>query len=350
MAVIKVLVIDDSITMRALFTNALERSKEILVVGAAEGADEARAMIDELRPDVLTLDVEMPGMNGIDFLAELMETRPIRVVMLSTLTQKGADVSLRAIELGAVDCFPKPQRATPDEFEKISSKLCKTVLSAAKTNLAARRLATPGAPVVVPSVPGDYVWQGELIAVAGGMGSIEAAADMLAAFPANCPPTVVSLAIDEGLGVPFASRLSQVSAAKIKLAADGEPLEQGHIYIALDPAFHVVVDRWPGGTIRLVDRDPVAGVRPSADLLFGTVAKTAGAKAIGVVLSGDGSDGAAGIAAIKAAGGTCLVQDPATALVPGMVEAAIARGVSAMAAPAQLAAQACPIRSTSLAA
>ena len=347
MAVTKVLVVDDSITMRALFSNALERSKDIVVVGAADGADEARAMIAELRPDVLTLDVEMPGMNGIDFLAELMETRPIPVVMLSTLTQKGADISLRAIELGAVDCFPKPQRATPDEFEKISAKLCKTVITAAKTNLAARKLPAAMAPA---AAPGDYEWQGEIVVVAGGMGGIEAASDMLTAFPANCPPTVVSLAIDEGLGVPFASRLSRSSAAKVKLAADGDLLEQGVVYVAIDPRFHVVVDRWPGGRLRLVDRDPVNGVRPSADLLFGSVAKTGAAKSIGVILSGDGSDGAAGIAAIKAAGGTCLVQDPATALVPSMAHAAIARGVTAMAAPGQLAAQACPTRSACVAA
>ena len=112
----KVLIVDDSMTMRALFTNALERSKDLVVVGAANGADEARDMIAELRPDVLTLDVEMPGMTGIEFLEELMTSRPVPVVMLSTLTQKGADVSLRAIELGAVHCFPKPARATPDEF------------------------------------------------------------------------------------------------------------------------------------------------------------------------------------------------------------------------------------------
>lgn len=347
MAATKVLVVDDSITMRALFTSALERSRDIVVVGAADGADEARALIAELRPDVLTLDVEMPGMNGLDFLAELMETRPIPVVMLSTLTQKGADVSLRAIELGAVDCFPKPQRATPDEFDKISGKLCKTVLTAAKTNLAARKLPS-GTKHVVAS--GDFVWKGELCVVAGGMGSIEAAFDMLSAFPANAPPTIVSLAIDEGLGIPFASRLSQQAAAKVKLAADGDQLEQGVIYIAVDPRFHAVVDRWPHGRIRLVDRDAVNGVRPCADLLIGSAAKTAAASTVAVILSGGGNDGAAGIAAVKAAGGTCLVQDPATALVPEMISAAIARGVTAMAAPAQLAAQACPILSPSLAA
>lgn len=347
MAATKVLVVDDSITMRALFTNALERSKDLIVVGAADGADEARAMIEQLRPNVLTLDIEMPGMNGLDFLAELMGTRPIPVVMLSTLTQKGADVSLRAIELGAVDCFSKPQRATPDEFEKISGKLCKVVLTAAKANLAARRLPVASEPVAAPD---GYVWNGEIIAVAGGTGAIEAASEMLSAFPANCPPTVVSLAIEEGLGVPFASRLSKTAAAKLKLAADGDLLEQGTIYVAVDPRFHAVVDRWPSGRLRLVDRDQVNGVRPSADLLFGSIAKTGAAKAIGIILSGDGNDGAVGIAAIKGAGGICLVQDPATALVPHMAEAAIARGVTAMAAPMQLAAQACPARSASLAA
>jgi len=349
---IKVLVVDDSITMRALFTNALERSRDLVVVGAAEDADEARQMIEDLRPDVLTLDIEMPGMNGIDFLTELMETRPMPVVMLSTLTQKGADISLRAIEIGAVDCFPKPARATPDEFEKISSKLCKTVLTAAKTNLAARRPAAAVATgaTQAATVEGGYVWQGEIVAIAGGMGAIEAATEMLAAFPANCPPTVVALAIDEGLGVPFASKLSRAGTAKVKLAADGETLEAGTIYVAVDPRYHVMVDRWPGGKLRLVERDPVAGVRPSADLLFAAVAKTAAAKGIGVVLSGGGSDGAAGIAAIKAAGGICLAQDPATALVGDMIEAAMARGVSALAAPAQLAAQACPIGSVVLAA
>lgn len=347
MAATKVLIVDDSITMRALFTSALERSRDIVVVGAADGADEARELIAELRPNVITLDVEMPGMNGIDFLAELMETNPIPVVMLSTLTQKGADVSLRAIELGAVDCFPKPARATPDEFDKISGKLCKTVLTAAKTNLAARKTpAARAAPVAV----GDYVWRDEIVVVAGGMGSIEAATEMLTAFPANCPPTIVSLAIDEGLGVPFASRVSKAAGAKVKMATDGEALEQGVLYIAVDPAFHVAVDRWPGGRLRFVNRDPVNGVRPSADLLFASVAKTAAAKAIGVVLSGGGGDGAAGVAAIKAGGGTCMVQDPATALVPAMIEAAIARGVTAMAAPGQLAAQVCPSGSVSIAA
>lgn len=333
MAATKVLVVDDSITMRALFTNALERSKDLVVVGAANGADEARDMIAELRPDVLTLDVEMPGKNGLEFLEELMDARPMPVVMLSTLTQKGADVSLKAIELGAVDCFPKPQKATPDEFDKISGKLCKTVLTAAKTNLAARK--APGAATPAKAAEG-YVHDGRIVAIAGGMGGMEAAQEMLAGYPANCPPTILLLAIDEGLAVPFASRLAQSIAPKVKLATDGEPLVEGTIYVAADPARHVVIDRWPGGTIRLVDRDPVNGCRPSADVLFAALARTAAAKTHGVMLSGGGVDGAAGMGAIKGAGGAVLAQSPETALVAEAIEAARAKGVSTMAAAGDL--------------
>lgn len=332
---IKVLVVDDSITMRALFTSALETSKELVVVGAANGADEARDMISELHPDVLTLDVEMPGKNGLEFLEELMSTRPIPVVMLSTLTQKGADVSLRAIEIGAVDCFPKPARATPDEFAKIASKLCKIVLTAAKTNLAARQVAKPNA---APAAPGSYADDGRIIAITGGMGAMEAASELLGALPANCPPTLVVLSMDEGLAVPFASRLSRSIAAKVKLPADGEKLEPGTVYIAADPACHVVLDRWPGGTIRLVARDPVNGARPSADLLFGSLAKTAAAHARGIILSGAGNDGAAGLAAVGAAGGQIFGQSPESALLAETIVAAQQRGLSIVAAPGALAA------------
>lgn len=337
MAATRVLVVDDSITMRALFTSALEKSRDLVVVGAANGADEARDMIRELHPDVLTLDVEMPGKNGLEFLAELMDTKPIPVVMLSTLTQKGADVSLKAIELGAVDCFPKPQRATPDEFEKISGKLCKTVLTAAKTNLAARKQAT--AAPAKPATPDSYQPDGRIVAISGGMGGMESAQELLAHYPANCPPTILLLAIDEGLAVPFASRLSQSIAPKVKMATNGEKLETGVVYIAADPNTHVVIDRWPSGMIRLVARDPVNGCRPSADVLFAALSKTAGGAAHGAILSGGGQDGVAGLVAVKAAGGHAFGQSPETALVDEAIVAAQQKGIDTSAAPAGLTAQ-----------
>lgn len=335
MTATKVLVIDDSITMRALFTNALERNKGLVVVGSANGADEAREMIAELKPDVLTLDVEMPGKNGLEFLEEIMETKPMPVVMLSTLTQKGSDVTIRALELGAVDCLPKPARATPDEFEKISGKLGKVVMTAAKTNLAARKAgpAVPAAPVS----DGSYAWDGSVVVISGGMGGIDAATDMLSTFPANCPPTILLLAVDEGFGVPLASKLSRTIAPKVKLAGDGEELQPGHVYVAVDPNHHVVVDKWPNGRIRLIAREAVNGCRPSADLLLASVAKTAGVLATGVLLSGGGADGAAGLATLRAAQGMCLAQDPETALVRERIDIATQKGaIASFSAPEAL--------------
>lgn len=169
---------------------------------------------------------------------------------------------------------------------------------------------------------------------------MEAAQEMLAGYPANCPPTILLLAFDEGLAVPFASRLNQAIAPTVKLAADGEPLAEGTVYLAADPTRHVVVDRWPGGAIRLVERDAVNGCRPSADVLFGALARTGAAKAAGVILSGGGVDGAAGLAAMRAAGGLALVQSQETALVDQTIKAAVDKGVTASLAPGELAAAA----------
>lgn len=329
MPAVKVLVVDDSLTMRALFTSALERNKDIVVVGAACDADEARELIEELKPNVVTLDVEMPGMNGIDFLAEIMDTKPMPVIMLSTLTHKGGEVTLRALEIGAVDCFPKPARATPDEFEKISGKLCKLVLTAAKTKVTGKKAETKPALAIR-----DYRYDGAVVGIAAGMGGPDAAIEMLSRYPANCPPTILVQPLDEGLVVPFGAKLASAVAPEVKVATDGMALLEGHIYLVGAATHHVVVDRWPGGVIRLIDRDPVNGARPSADMLFATLAKVAGIRAGGVMLSGAGTDGAAGLAAIATAGGRVIVQDPATALIAEGIEGARARipGVKVLAA------------------
>ena len=333
MAAVKVLVVDDSITMRALFSNALERSDDLVVVGAAANADEAREMIASLRPDVVTLDIEMPGMNGIDFLQEIMTTRPMPVVMLSTLTQKGAEVTLKALELGAVDCFPKPTKATPDEFAKISGKLCKLVATAAKSKVkkydaeaaAAKAAAAERAAETLSAAPA-YRWNGGIVAISASMGGGPAVTELLSAWPANCPPTIVLQQLEEGLAVPFASRLNQAIAPEVKLAEDGIALQPGHVYVLAHPDKHGLVDRWPGGAIRLVARDPVNGMRPSADLLLTTVAKAARDKAVGVILSGSGTDGAAGLGAIRQLGGLTLCQDKDSAMVFEASAAAIAKG------------------------
>jgi len=323
MSAAKVLVVDDSITMRALFTSALERSKDLIVVGAASSAAMAFQMIRDLKPDVVTLDVEMPGKNGIEFLRELMASNPMPVVMLSTLTQKGAGVTLEAIEIGAVDCFPKPQKATPEEFENISAKLCALVATAAKTNVLNRRKAHPVPIKVAP----DYQWDGSVIVAAAGMGGVEALGQLLAGFPSNCPPTIIVMPMEEGLAAPFIAKLDATIAPAVRRAVNMTLIEPGYVYIASDPSRHVAIDRWPEGRIRTVDREPVNGQRPSADLFFSTVTKTVGARANCVILSGGGQDGAAGMAMLRQVGAHTFCQTADTALIHEMAAAAVDRGV-----------------------
>ncbi|OYY71321.1 MAG: chemotaxis response regulator protein-glutamate methylesterase [Sphingomonadales bacterium 17-56-6] len=315
----KVLVIDDSITMRALFSEVLEQTKDIIVVGTANGAEQAREMIKSERPNVLTLDVEMPGMNGLDFLAEVMENRPMPVVMLSTLTQKGAETSMKAFELGAVDCFPKPQNSNPAEFAKISAKLGKLVLAAANGKVTAPSKSNRR------KFDGTYHWDGKLVALSASTGGIEAILEILRTFPANCPPTIALLRIDPGFIAPLVTRLKGEIEADVKQAQDGMKLAQGCVYIAADPLAHVVVDKWPEGCLRFLDKEPVQGFKPSANLLFASMAKT-GADTVGAVLTGMGSDGAAGLKALRNAGGATMAQDEATAMVYEAPAAAVAAG------------------------
>lgn len=331
MAAIKVLVVDDSITMRALFSSALEQSRDLVVVGAAADAAEAREMIADLRPDVVTLDIEMPGMNGIDFLQEIMSTKPMPVVMLSTLTQKGAEVTLRALEIGAVECFPKPTKTTPDEFNKISGKLCKLVAAAAKSQVrmyipGEEKAAAPAAVAAAKTNAPPYRWNGSIVGLTASTGGGVAVTELLAHWPANCPPTIALIQMEDGLAVPFAARLNGQIAPEVKMAEDGMNLQPGHVYLLAHPDRHGLLDRWPSGSIRLVARDPVNGMRPSADLLLTTLAKAARDKAVGVILSGMGNDGAAGMAAVKQMGGLALCQDKDSALVFEASEAAIAKG------------------------
>lgn len=317
----RVLVVDDSVTMRALFSGVLERSRDIAVVGMAASADEAREMIPKVRPNVLTLDVEMPGTNGLEFLEELMESRPIPVVMLSTLTQKGAATSLRAYELGAVECFPKPMHATPAEFDKIADKLGKLVIAASKSNVAKRSdvaKGTPGTPA------GSFNWNGLPVGISVSTGGVEAVGSLLAGLPVNCPPVVVVMPIEPEMVAALANKLSGNIAATIVMAADGMPVEPGKVYFACEPTHHVVIDKWPGGCLRLIDRDPVKGARPSANLLFASMAKSGGG--VGVIMSGMGDDGAQGLKLLRDAGGRTLAQDEASSVVYEAPGAAVGLG------------------------
>ncbi|MFM5931397.1 MAG: chemotaxis protein CheB [Novosphingobium sp.] len=315
----RVLVVDDSAAMRALFSDILEQQRDVRVVGTAASADEARGAIAELKPNVLTLDVEMPGMSGIDFLAEIMSTKPMPVVMLSGLTQSGTEVSLKAYELGAVECFPKPLKATPDQFAKTVGKLGKIVLAAANSNLRAK----PRAQAARAAEPVQFTWNGHVVALSASMGGIDALSILLAHWPANCPPTVVCLQAEAALVETFVARLDSELKCHVRTVKDGAQLTQGTVHVTADPGKHVVFEPGTPPRLRLMERDPIDGARPCANLLYGTLAR-AGVPAAAAVLSGLGEDGAKGLKLMRDAGCDTFAQDRASATVSEAPAAAIA--------------------------
>ncbi|WDF73246.1 chemotaxis protein CheB [Novosphingobium sp. KACC 22771] len=315
----RVLVVDDSAAMRALFSDVLEQQRNVTVIGTAANADEARDQIAQLKPNVVTLDVEMPGMSGIEFLEEIMSTNPLPVVMLSSLTQSGTETSLKAYALGAVECFPKPLKATPEQFAKTVGKLGKIVLAAANSNVKAQKTSHREA----RHSEVQFTWNGHYLAMATSMGGIDALTQMLVDFPAECPPTVIVLQSEPALVDTFIARMAGELKCKIAMAKDGATLTPGMIHIAADPEKHVVFEPGTPPRLRMVQRDPVDGARPSATLLFGTMAR-AGVPAVGAILTGMGGDGAKGLRLLRDAGSRTFVEDPATATVGETPAAAVA--------------------------
>lgn len=319
----RVLVVDDSAAMRALFCDILEQTRNVTVVGTAASADAAREQIAQLKPNVVTLDVEMPGMSGIEFLEEVMSTSPLPVVMLSGLTQSGTETSLKAYELGAVECFPKPLKATPEQFNKIVSKLGKIVLAAANSNVRDK----PRHRAAAAASEAQFAWNGHIVAMSTSMGGIDALSDVLAHWPANCPPTVITLNAEPALVDTFIARLDGELKCSVRAAKDGGQLAQGIVHVAADPERHVVVEPGQPPRVRLVERDPVDGMRPSATLLYGTIAR-AGMPAVGAVLTGMGEDGAKGLKLMRDAGCATFAQDRASATVAEAPAAALALGAA----------------------
>lgn len=315
----RVLVVDDSAAMRALFSDVLEQQRNVTVIGTAANADEARSQIAHLKPNVVTLDVEMPGMSGIEFLAEIMATNPLPVVMLSSLTQTGTETSLKAYSLGAVECFPKPLKATPEQFAKTVGKLGKIVLAAANSNVKVPRSTNRE----IRQTEAQFTWNGHYLAMATSMGGIDALSQMLVDFPAECPPTVIVLQSEPAVVDTFINRMAGELKCKIALAKDGATLTPGTIHLAADPEKHVVFEPGSPPRLRMVQRDPVDGARPSATLLFGTMAR-AGLPSVGAILTGMGGDGVKGLRLLRDAGSRTFVEDPATATLGETPAAAVA--------------------------
>jgi two-component system chemotaxis response regulator CheB len=314
---VRVLVVDDSLTMRNLISAALRQDPEIEVVGSAADPIEARAAIKALNPDVLTLDVEMPNMNGLEFLEKIMRLRPMPVVMVSTLTAAGTDVTLAALEIGAVDAVPKPATATPEAFHDLIGK----VKTAARSRVRARSDAPPR-----EAAPQNYSPDPRhVLAIGSSTGGVEALLTVLGGFPANCPATVVTQHMPANFTASFAARLDRVCAPTVTEAVEGAPLEPGHIYIAPGGVAHL--ETTPGLTPRchLSVGDPVNGHRPSVDVMFDSVARLK-RPMTGVILTGMGKDGARGLLTMREAGARTLGQDEATSVVYGMPKAAFELG------------------------
>jgi two-component system chemotaxis response regulator CheB len=322
MADVRVLVVDDSTTMRALFCGMFDNAKGIQVLDHAASAAEAREVMMRVKPDVVTLDIEMPGMNGLEFLEEIMRERPVPVIMLSTLTQKGADASIKAMELGAFDCFPKPTIATRDEFERIAPKLIALVKAAASGKASGTKKK------VEVATDDSFRPNGRIVALSASSGGVAALMQIVPAFPAACPPTIITVPLEPGMGDSFISRLDAASRPRIRPASEGQRLEPGNVYIAADQAFHVLVDGAGHAEIKTRSADPVNGSRPSASLLFATLAKTAGASVVAGVLTGTGNDGCAGLLALKQAGATTFAQAVDTAAAGEAPAAALAMGAA----------------------
>jgi two-component system chemotaxis response regulator CheB len=324
---IRVLIVDDSATMRSLISTILSRDPEIEVVGEAGDPLEAREAIKRLNPDVLTLDVEMPNMNGIDFLEKIMRLRPMPVVMVSTLTVRGAEATMEALELGAIDCVAKPSTGGLEGFHDLPFK----VKAAAKAKVRPLRQAEPGAPKLAPleHTPNDCI-----IAIGSSTGGVEALITVLSRFPANCPPTVITQHMPATFTKSFSERLDRLCAPKVAEAYDGAVLESGRIYIAPGGDTHLEISGGSSGLrCRLSDGPAVNGHRPSVDVLFRSVAKVAGPKAIGAILTGMGRDGAEGLLAMRRAGARTVGQDESSSVVYGMPKAAFEIGAVERQAP-----------------
>jgi len=321
----RVLVVDDSALMRALLTEMINAIPDLEVVGAAPDAQSARDMIKTLNPDVLTLDVHMPKMDGLEFLDRLMRLRPMPVVMVSSFTEAGSETTLKALELGAVDFIGKPRADGPKRMEEYAEELGDKIRAARNARLRRQAMSRPGgaiAPTAQPAAsiasPLRAAASGKIIFVGASTGGTEAIKEFLLGVPADCPPILIVQHMPETFTTSFARRLDGLCAPKVIESQGNEKVEPGCVYIAPGHS-HLQVRRGPAGYLtELLSTPPVNRHRPSVDVLFDSAAGLVGRQAVGVILTGMGKDGAQGLLRMRQAGAHTFGQDEASCVVYGM--------------------------------
>jgi two-component system, chemotaxis family, protein-glutamate methylesterase/glutaminase len=328
---IRVLVIDDSAVMRQLLTEILSADPDIDVVGSAPDPYVAREKIKQLNPDVLTLDVEMPRMDGLAFLRNLMRLRPMPVVMCSSLTQQGANVALDALSLGAIDIVAKPVFDVVHGIREAANEIISKVKMAAHAQVRPLVDAPPrivperhDADVVLPkrSAPTRFATTDRIIAIGASTGGTEAIKEVLAHLPSDTPGIVIAQHIPKAFSGPFATRMNASSLLNVCEAQEAQPILAGHVYIAPGDRHLMVVRNGARYQCRLSDGEPVNRHRPSVDVLFRSVAQSAGRNSVGVMLTGMGRDGAEGLKEMREAGASTVAQDEESSVVWGMPGAA----------------------------
>ena len=335
MAKTRVVVVDDSALVRSLLGEIINRQSDMECVGAAADPLVAREMIRNLNPDVITLDVEMPRMDGIDFLGKLMRLRPMPVVMVSTLTERGADVTMRALELGAIDFVAKPKIGVADGLKQLADDITDKIRVAkrAQVRRPSPSTASPTATghatgAALPIAQLGRLSTEKIVFIGASTGGTEATKEVLMSLPADCPAVMITQHMPPGFTRSYAARLDGLCRIRVAEARDGERVLPGHAYIA-PGGLHLSVERSGANYIaRVQDGEPVNRHKPSVEVLFKSAARTVGQNALAIMLTGMGADGAKAMKEMRDAGSYNLVQDEASCVVFGMPREAINAGAA----------------------
>ena len=329
---VKVLIVDDSELIREILTQVLSADSDIEVVGTAVDPYDAREKIKQLEPDVITLDIEMPRMDGITFLKNLMRLRPMPVVMISTLTEKGAQATLDALQIGAIDFVPKPRSNVQSELSALAGDITGKVKVAASVNvekLGERRQSLASLHPPRNQVEGELSSRFDVIVIGSSTGGTQAIKEILSELPANMPPIVIVQHMPGGFTRSFADRLNRQVALNVKeFNEEYELIKPGQVYIAAGDK-HALLQR-SGSRYRLAssDTEPVNRHKPAVDVTMESLARRSGDRAIGIILTGMGSDGAKGLKAMQLEGATTIAQDEDSSVVWGMPGSAVRLGAA----------------------